>query len=68
LRHQAQGCPHGKVRVPIPQLHHSFTVKDDAVLYVDRGSIVAVQDCAMAAPAGFENVAPVDTGATLFRA
>ena len=44
----------------------TFTVKDDAVLYVDGGSIVAVQDRAKAAPAGFEKVAPVDTGATLF--
>ena len=44
----------------------TFTVKDDAILYVDRGSIVAVQDRARLAPAGFEKVAPVDTGATLF--
>lgn len=47
-------------------MDETFTVKDDAVLYVDRGSIVAVQDRAMAPPAGFEGVAPVDTGATLF--
>ena len=44
----------------------AFTVKTDAVIYIDRGSIVAVQDRAMAAPAGFDDVAPVDTGGTLF--
>ena len=43
----------------------AFTVKSDAVIYIDRGSIVAVQDRAMAAPAGFDDVAPVDTGGTL---
>ena len=44
----------------------AFTVNTDAVIYIDRGSIVAVQDRAMAAPAGFGDVAPVDTGGTLF--
>jgi len=47
-------------------MDEAFTVKDDAVIYVDRGSIVAVQDRAMAAPTGFDEVAPVDTGGTLF--
>ena len=50
----------------IVTMDDTFTVKDDAILYVDRGSIVAVQDRARLAPAGFEKVAPVDTGATLF--
>ena len=44
----------------------AFTVKPDAVVYIDRGAIVAVQDRAKPAPAGFEGVAPVDTGGTLF--
>ena len=44
----------------------AFTVKSDAVVYIDRGSIVAVQDRAMPAPAGFDTVAPQDTGGTLF--
>ena len=47
-------------------MDEAFTVKTDAVIYIDRGSIVAVQDRAMAAPAGFDEVAPVDTGGTLF--
>ena len=44
----------------------AFTVKTDAVVYIDRGAIVAVQDRGQPAPAGFEGVAPVDTGGTLF--
>ena len=47
-------------------MDEAFTVKPDAVIYIDQGSIVAVQDGAMAAPAGFEEVALVDTGGTLF--
>ena len=47
-------------------MDEAFTVKTDAVIYIDRGSIVAVQDRAMAAPIGFDEVAPVDTGGTLF--
>ena len=47
-------------------MDEAFTVKTDAVIYIDRGSIVAVQDRAMAAPTGFDEVAPVDTGGTLF--
>ena len=34
----------------------AFTVKPDAIVYIDRGGIVAVQDRARAAAAGFEDV------------
>ncbi len=44
----------------------AFTVKTDAVVYIDHGAIVAVQDRAAAAPTGFDNVVPVNTGGTLF--
>ena len=44
----------------------AFTVKADAVVYIDRGAIVAVQDRARPVPAGFEGVAPVLTGGTIF--
>ena len=44
----------------------AFTIINDAVIYVDRGSVVAVQDRGMAAPAGFDGVRPVDTGGTLY--
>jgi len=44
----------------------AFTVKADAVVYIDHGAIVAVQDRAAAAPTGFDNVVPVNTGGTLF--
>jgi 5-methylthioadenosine/S-adenosylhomocysteine deaminase len=44
----------------------AFTVKPNAVMFIDRGAIVAVQDRTQPAPAGFEGVAVVDTGGTLF--
>jgi cytosine/adenosine deaminase-related metal-dependent hydrolase len=47
-------------------MDEAFTVKADAVIYIDRGSIVAVQSRSMAAPTGFDEVVPVDTGGTLF--
>ena len=47
-------------------MDEAFTVTADAVIYINQGSIVAVQDRAMAAPAGFEDVALIDTGGTLF--
>ena len=43
-----------------------FTVKTDAIVFIDRGAIVAVQDRALPAPSGFDDVKPVDTGGTLF--
>lgn len=44
----------------------AFTVHNDAVLYIDHGSIVAVQDRAQPVPAGFAEVPVVETGGTLF--
>ena len=44
----------------------SFTVKTDAVVFIDHGAIVAVQERGRPAPAGFDNVPLVDTGGTLF--
>ena len=44
----------------------AFTVKNDAVIYIEHGAIVAVQDRALPALAGFEAVAPVDTEGTIF--
>jgi cytosine/adenosine deaminase-related metal-dependent hydrolase len=44
----------------------AFTVKDDAIVYVDKGRIVAVQHDQQAPPAGFEQTAVVDTHGTLF--
>ena len=43
-----------------------FTVRADAVVYVDKGRLVAVQDRAQPVPAGFEGVVTVETGGTLF--
>jgi len=47
-------------------MDETFTVKPDAIVYIDRGSIVAVQDRAQAAPPGFDGVTAVETGGTLF--
>ena len=44
----------------------TFTVKPDAMIYIDRGRIVAVQDRRQAAPPGFDGLTPVETGGTLF--
>jgi hypothetical protein len=44
----------------------AFTVKTDAVVFIDHGAIVAVQDRAHPAPAGFDHVPVVETGGTLF--
>jgi len=43
-----------------------FSVKTDAVVYMENGSIVAVQDRAKPAPAGFVSVTIVESGGTIF--
>jgi len=43
----------------------AFTVKTQAVVYIDHGIIVAVQGRAQPAPAGFEDVVPVQTRGTI---
>ena len=44
----------------------AFTVKDDAIVYIDKGRIVAVQDRAAPAPPNFGGVAVLETAGTLF--
>jgi 5-methylthioadenosine/S-adenosylhomocysteine deaminase len=44
----------------------SFAVRPDGVVYVEGGRITGVQDRAQPAPAGFETVAVVETGGTIF--
>jgi 5-methylthioadenosine/S-adenosylhomocysteine deaminase len=44
----------------------NFTVIDAGVLYLDAGKIVAAQAAAAPPPAGFESIAPVDVGGTVF--
>ena len=44
----------------------AFTVKDDAIVYIDKGGIVAVQDRAEPPPPAFSGVTPVETAGTLF--
>ena len=43
----------------------AFTVRNNAVVYIEGGAIVAVQDRAAPPPTGFERVDRVDTGGTL---
>lgn len=44
----------------------AWTVKPDAVLFIEQGTIVAVQDRRQPPPPGFETVPVVETGGTLF--
>jgi 5-methylthioadenosine/S-adenosylhomocysteine deaminase len=44
----------------------AFTVKDDAIVYIDKGGIVAIQDRAEPPPPAFSGVTPVETAGTLF--
>ncbi len=44
----------------------AFTVRNDAVVYIERGGIVAIQDRGQAPPPGFEDVRRASSGGTLF--
>ena len=44
----------------------AFTIKADAVVYIDRGAIVAVRDRAEPAPIGFDGITPLSTGGTIY--
>src|SRR5262245_34323690 len=44
----------------------AFTVLTDAIVYLDKGRIVAVQGRGQPSPAGFETVRVVETRGTLF--
>jgi 5-methylthioadenosine/S-adenosylhomocysteine deaminase len=44
----------------------AFTVRNDAIVYLDKGRIVAVLERTQPAPAGFEDVEAVETGGTLY--
>jgi cytosine/adenosine deaminase-related metal-dependent hydrolase len=44
----------------------NFTVIDAGLLYLDAGKIIAAQAAAAPPPAGFESIAPVDVGGTVF--
>ena len=43
-----------------------FSVRADAVLYIEKGCIVSVQDRAKPAPTGFAGVTIVETSGTIF--
>ena len=44
----------------------AFTVRNDAVVYIDRGAIVAIEDRGQPPPAGFEEVAQANSRGTLY--
>ena len=44
----------------------AFTERPDGIVYIDQGSVAAVQDRGQPAPAGFDGVQVVETGGTLF--
>jgi len=47
-------------------MNDAFEIRPDAVVYVDKGSIVAVRPRREPAPAGFVGVTVVETGGTIF--
>jgi len=50
----------------VVSMDDGFTVKSDAIVYVDKGFIVSVRERAQPAPSGYEDVPVVETGGTLF--
>jgi cytosine/adenosine deaminase-related metal-dependent hydrolase len=46
-------------------MNNTFAIRVDAIVYVEKGIIVAVQDRAQPAPAGFAGVPVVETGGTI---
>lgn len=50
----------------IVTMNESFAIRSDAIVYVEKGIIVAVQDRVQPAPAGFSGVPVVETGGTIF--
>jgi len=44
----------------------AFAARPDAIVYVDKGRIVSVQNRAQPVPEGFESVTVVETGGTLY--
>jgi 5-methylthioadenosine/S-adenosylhomocysteine deaminase len=44
----------------------AFSVRPDGIVYIDRGGIVAVQDCAEPPPVGFDDVPRHNTRGTVF--
>jgi len=47
-------------------MNGTFAIRPDAVVYVEKGVIVAVQDRAQAAPSAFAGVTVVETGGFIF--
>ena len=47
-------------------MNDTFTIRPNAIVYVEKGVIVAVQDRAQAPPATFARVAVVETGGFIF--
>ena len=47
-------------------MNDTFAIRADAIVYVEHGVIVTVQDRAQPPPARFEGVAIVETGGTIF--
>jgi 5-methylthioadenosine/S-adenosylhomocysteine deaminase len=50
----------------VATMNDAFAIRKDAVVYVEKGAIVAVQDRAQPAPPGFALVPIIETGGTIF--
>lgn len=50
----------------VVMMDDNFTVKSNAVVYIEKGTVVAVHDREQPAPTGFEAITAVNTGGTIF--
>ena len=50
----------------IVSMNDAFAIQEDAIVYIEKGVMVAVQDRAQPAPDGFSGVPVVETGGTIF--
>lgn len=58
--------PRLALRGRVVTMDDAFTVRPDAVVYIDRGGIVAIRDRAQPPPDGFEDVKLVHSSGTLY--
>jgi len=58
--------PKQALRGRVVTMDDSFMVRPDAIVYIDQGCVIAVQDRAQPPPAGFDDVKVIETSGTLF--
>ncbi|HEY7099772.1 MAG TPA: amidohydrolase family protein [Terriglobales bacterium] len=58
--------PKQALRGRVVTMDDAFTVRADAIVYIEQGCVIAVQDRGQPVPTGFDGVNVVETGGTLF--